>query len=202
MIKSIASINTLLVDLKTANNPLAVKLQHCGFDLNGTIGAENEYTVHSLLQSIDALAIQFLTITASRKQFIQRTSYTERKQVEEQLGKLFLCLRNTLCVLENFKQNRYQACTDSPLSYIEENGTRKTLALGQAIEHLDMLKPFSRMLELVTAQERIHALSSVLETLLNKEYASSSLEHDDDHELTKEQHNALELSNYLIKQAL
>lgn len=202
MIKSIASINSLLVDLKTANNPLPVKLQHCGFDLNGTIGAENEYTVQSLLQSIDAMAIQFLTITASRKQFIQRTSYAERRQVEEQLGKLFLCLRNTLCVLDNFKQNPYSVCNDTSLSYSDETGDIRTLPLSQAIEHLDMLKPFSRMLELVTAQERIHALSAVLETLLNKEYASSSLEHDDDHELTEEQHNALELSNYLIKQAL
>lgn len=202
MIKSIASINSLLVDIKTANNPLPVKLQHCGFDINGTIGAENEYTVQTLLQSIDALAIQFLTITASRKQFIQRTSYSERKQVEAHLGKLFMCLSNTQEILDTFKQNHLRVHEHSVLDYCMADGTVKTLPLAQALEYLDMLKPFSRMLELVTAQERIHALSAVLETLLNKEYASSSLEHEDDHELTVEQHNALELSNYLIKQAL
>ncbi len=202
MIKSIASINSLLVDIKTANNPLSVKLQQCGFDTNGNIGAESEYTVQTLLQSIDALAIQFLTITASRTQFIQRTSYAERKQVEEHLKKLFMCLRNTQDILETFKQNHLCIYQHSSLSYTTEDGTVKTLPLAQALDHLDMLKPFSRMLELVTAQERIHALSAVLETLLNKEYSSTSLAHEDDHELTEEQHNALELSNYLIKQAL
>ncbi|TNF33991.1 MAG: hypothetical protein EP315_07795 [Gammaproteobacteria bacterium] len=202
MIKSIASINTLLVDIKTANNPLAVKLQQCGFDLNASIGIELEYTVQSLLQSIDALAIQFLTITASRKQFIQRTAYAERKQIEDLLGKLFICLRNTQCILEHFKQKAFRVVPETALGYIADNNSVSTLPLEQAIEHLDMLKPYSRMLELVTAQERIHALSAVLETLLNKEYTASSLSHEDDHELTEEQYNALELSNYLIKQAL
>jgi hypothetical protein len=90
---------------------------------------------------------------------------------------------------------------DDALSYVE-NGQPGWLALCHAIEYLDQLKPYSRMLELVIAQQRIHALSAVLETLLHKEAAPSQLAHEEDHELTEEQHNALELSHYLIKQAL
>jgi len=52
---------------------------------------------------------------------------------------------------------------------------------------------------MIIAQERIHALSAVLETLLSKENTAII---ERDNELTEEQSNALELSQYLIRQAL
>jgi hypothetical protein len=55
------------------------------------------------------------------------------------------------------------------------------------------------MLEMIIAQERIHALSAVLETMLSKESLALT---EKDNELTEEQSNAIELSQYLIRQAL
>jgi hypothetical protein len=202
MIESITRINALLVDIKTLNGSLSIKLQKAGFNIAATLGHEDEYTLSNLLSSIDTLAVHFLTITANRNQFIQRTSFAERSDIELHLKDLYQCLRtarNELDVLE--KSSLLQIDELTPY-FLDEKGERRPLVLCQAVEFVDRLKPYSRMLELVIAQERIHALSSVLEILLHRESAPSSLSHEDDHELTEEQSNALELSHYLIKQAL
>lgn len=202
MTTSIANINTLLVDIKTANNSLPIKLQQAGFDMSRPMGYEQEYTVSSVTSSIDALAVQFLTITASRNQFIQRTSFDERKDIETCLRQMFECLQQTLDTLHALTQTDYRISDEWALCYRSTGNRSCRLELHRAIEYLDRLKPYTRMLELVVAQERIHALSSVLETLLQRETTPSSLSHEEDNELTREQHNALELSHYLIKQAL
>jgi len=202
MINSIANINALLVDIKTVNTGLPRALQLAGFDTSRPLGMEQEYTVSSLINTIDTLAIQFLTITANRNQFIQRTSFNERLQIESCLRNLFICLKQTSNTLQSLDSGDYQVVDNEALSYINEQKPITRLVLCRAIEYVDQLKPYSRMLELVIAQERIHALSAVLETLLQKETAPSQLSHEEDHELTEEQHNALELSHYLIKQAL
>jgi hypothetical protein len=201
MIKSIANINALLIDIKTINNLLSIKLQQAGFNLNHELGSEDEYTVSSLLNSIDTLAVQFLTITANRNQFIQRTSYIERQQIESYLRKLFVCLKQTQNALTILKGSDYQIIDNKALSYMSDAGEATQLLLTRTIEYIDLLKPFTRMLELIIAQERIHALSSVLETLLSKESGTTPVRQDED-DLTDEQNNALELSHYLIKQAL
>lgn len=202
MIESIARINALLVDIKTINNSLSVKLQKAGFNIAATLGHEQEYTVTTLLSSIDTLAVHFLTITASRHQFIQRTSYAERLDTQHCLQALYDCLKQTRDTLDNFEQRQLIPVEDYPLCYEDRHGEQQTLLLWKAVEYIDQLKPYSRMLELIIAQERIHALSSVLEVLLHRETSTTALGHDDDHELTEEQSNALELSHYLIKQAL
>ena len=202
MINSIANINALLVDIKTVNNTLPVKLHQSGFDTCQALGHENEYTVNSLINSIDTLAIQFLTITANRNQFIQRTSFTERQQIESCLRQLFVCLKQTSNTMDALSKQSYQVLSDDALSYVVDNGQTVHLILCRAIDYIDQIKPYSRMLELVIAQERIHALSAVLESLLHKESTPSNLAHEEDHDLTEEQHNALELSHYLMKQAL
>ena len=202
MIKSIATINALLVDIKTLNGSLPVKLQHAGFDLSLPTGHEEEYTVSSLINIIDTLTIQFLTITANRNQFIQRTSYAERQDIESLLLKLFICLKQTVNTLELSDHHISATNIDKALAYISDTGETIALSLIKAVDYIDQLKPYSRMLELVIAQQRIHALSAVLETLLHNEERSPRFEQDDGHELTEEQHNALELSHYLVKQAL
>ena len=202
MSKSIANINALLVDIKTVNSNLPMVLQKAGFDTSQRLGHEHEYTVNSLINHIDTLAVQFLTITASRNQFIQRTSLAERQDIEASLRKLFVCLKQTRNTLETLSETHYSVVNNEALTYISEDGQSTCLILCRAIDYVDQLKPYSRMLELVIAQERIHALSAVLETLLHKEASPSQLSHEEDHELTEEQHNALELSHYLIKQAL
>lgn len=202
MINSIANINALLVDIKTLNNNLPIALQKAGFITSLPLGYENEYTVSSLINYIDTLSIQFLTITANRNQFIQRTSLTERQQIETCLRKLFVCLKQTSNSLDMLTETSYQVISHEALAYIADSGETSHLTLCRAIDYIDQLKPYSRMLELVIAQERIHALSAVLETLLQKQTTASQLVNEDDHELTEEQHNALELSHYLIKQAL
>ncbi len=202
MIKSIANINALLVDIKTVNNLLSIKLQQAGFDLNRCLGNEDEYTVSSLLHSIDTLAVQFLTITASRNQFIQRTSYIERQQIESYLRKMFVCLKQTQNTLLQLSETDYKVIGDKALTYSIDTEEAAQLLLTRSIEYIDLLKPYTRMLELVIAQERIHALSAVLETLLHKDNNQSNLEQEEYAELTEEQNNALELSHFLIKQAL
>ena len=47
MAQTIASINSLLVGLKTVNSSLLVKLQHLGFKTSLPLGEEQEYTVKS-----------------------------------------------------------------------------------------------------------------------------------------------------------
>ncbi len=203
MINSLTTINSLLVETKKLTASLQHKLQQAGFDTSLTIGLENEYTIQSLISTIESLTLQFLTITASRSQFIQRTSYVERKQIESYLQKLLVCIRQTNNTLELLKQQPYEIKKNLSLCFTTEEDGLSQLALANAIEYIDLLKPFTRMLELVIAQERIHALSAVLEALLQKDHTIPEYHgQDSDHELTEEQSNALELSHYLIKQAL
>ena len=199
MAKSITSINSLLVVLKTVNNSLLVKLQQLGFNTSLKLGAEHEYTVKTLVHTIDTLVIQFLTITANRNQFIQRTSYNERREIESSLNSLLSCLQQTKQELEKFHPADYQCDDMHALFYTSDNNEHRSLKLLNAVHYVDLIKPYCRMLEMVIAQERIHALSAVLETLLSKENATASQQ---DYELTEEQSNALELSQYLIRQAL
>lgn len=199
MAKSIASINSLLVGSKTVNSSLLVKLQQLGFNTNLSLGAEQEYTIRSLINAIDTLTIQFLTITAKRNQFIQRTSYGERKEIEYCLSNLLQCLENTQQDLNEFHPADYQCSETLALCYVTNTGEQRNLKLLEAVHYVDLMKPYSRMLEMVIAQERIHALSAVLETLLSKEHNKPPVE---DNELTDEQSSALQLSQYLIRQAL
>jgi len=202
MSQSIAAINALLVDIKTINNSLLIKLQQTGFNTTLHLGYEQEYTVKSLVHSTDTLAIHFLTITANREQFMQRTGFAERKEIKSILQKLYRCLSETQNTLYDINQHRPQIIADKALCYQTESGETAQLPLAQSIDFIDMLKPYCRMLELVIAQERIHALSAVLETLLQKDQHSVQLHQEDDTDLTDEQSNALQLSHYLIKQAL
>jgi hypothetical protein len=202
MSQSIASINALLVDIKTVNNSLLVKLQQAGFNTTLHLGHEHEYTIKSLLHRTDTLAIHFLTITANRDQFMQRTGFAERKEIESILQELRSSLKETHNTLYHINQHRPEIITNKALTYQTTSGKIAQLPLTQCIDYIDMLKPYCRMLELVTAQERIHALSSVLETLLQKDQQSIPFHHDDDTDLTDEQNSALQLSHYLVKQAL
>jgi hypothetical protein len=201
MSKSIAAINTILVDIKTVNNSLLPKLQQTGFKVTHHVGYEDEYTIKTLISSTDTLIIHFLTITASRNQFIQRTSYAERKEIESLLQKLYVCLKQTdnTLLLFNIEHNKIQ--NDKPLGYTDETGNTSQLPLVNAVDYIDMLKPYCRMLELIIAQERIHALSAVLENMLQKAPSTTQFDHDD-HDLTEEQDSALQLSHYFVKQAL
>lgn len=202
MSQSIVSINTLLVDIKTVNNSLLIKLQQAGFNATLHLGHENEYTVKSLISRTDTLVIHFLTITANREQFMQRTGFAERKEIESILQKLYISLKETQNQLFFINQRRPEICQEQTLSYKSESDKITQLPLMNSIEYIDMLKPYCRMLELVIAQERIHALSAVLETLLHKDQESKQLYQEEDADLTDDQNNALELSHYLIKQAL
>jgi len=177
---TMTAINQLLVDIKTTNHAIPPLLRKAQYDLEQDIGFENEYSIRSLLNIIDGLVIQLLTMTAKRQQFLAQTAYTERKSMQTQLGHLSRCL------LETQQQLQQQKHGD--------------LALLEAPLFVDALKPFSRMIELVTAQERIHALSAVLESLLSREFTPHSAL--DDCELSDEQSSALELSHFLVKQAL
>ena len=199
MANSITSINGLLVGLKTANSSLLQKLQQLGFDTHLSLGPEQEYTVKTLIHTIDNLSIQFLTITAKRNQFVQRTSFNERKEIESCLNYLHSCLLQTQQELNDFSVETLQCNEELALTFINDCGQNISLRLLDAVHYIDLLKPYSRMLEMVTAQERIHALSAVLETLLSKDTAAKT---DYDAELTTEQTGALELSQYLIRQAL
>jgi len=200
MANSITSINSLLVSLKTANSGLLPKLQQLGFNTNLTLGPEQEYTVKTLIHTIDNLSIQFLTITAKRNQFVQRTSFNERKEIESCLNYLHSCLEQTQRELDELNTENHLCSKKLALSYTNDSEQNFSLRLLDAVHYIDLLKPYSRMLEMVTAQERIHALSAVLETLLNKEQASKA--DYEDAELTSEQSGALQLSQYLIRQAL
>lgn len=201
---STSKINSILVDIKTLNNSLLLRLQQAGFDAAQALGPENEYTVKSLLHYIDSLAIQFLTITANREQFIQRTSHKERQDIISQLRNLFICLKQTHNTLDLIANNalRVESKTTKPLGYITGLDESESLILIKAVDYVEALKPYGRMLELVIAQQRIHALSAVLETLLFKEQTTTNIDMLADYELTEEQANALELSRYLIKQAM
>lgn len=203
---STSKINSVLVDIKTMNNSLLLRLQQSGFDSAQLLGAENEYSVKSLLHHIDALALQFLTITANREQFIQRTSHQERLDIHNHLRNLYICLKQTHNTLDMLADGNVQIDINyqlnTPLAYLTEQGVYESLILVKAVDYIEALKPYGRMLDLVIAQQRIHALSAVLETLLFKEQATSSIDLLEDHGLTEEQANALELSRYLIKQAM
>lgn len=203
---STSKINSVLVDIKTMNNSLLLRLQQSGFDPSQLLGPENEYSVKSLLHHIDALSIQFLTITANREQFIQRTSHQERLDIHIHLRNLYICLKQTHNTLDMLADKLLQVDINNqlakPLAYITEQGAYESLILVKAVDYIEALKPYGRMLDLVIAQQRIHALSAVLETLLFKEQATSSFDLLEDHGLTEEQTNALELSRYLIKQAM
>jgi len=199
MAKSIASINSLLVSLKTVNNALPIKLQQLGFNTSLKLGAEHEYTVKTLLNAIDTLAIQFLTITANRSQFIQRTSYNERMEIESCLNSLLSCLQLTKQELDGLRETQFQCDNILALFYTSEKNEHRSLKLLDSVHFIDLIKPYCRMLEMIIAQERIHALSAILETMLSKESLSLT---EKDSELTQEQSNAIELSQYLIRQAL
>jgi len=200
MANSITSINSLLVSLKTANSGLLPKLQQLGFNTSLTLGPEQEYTVKTLIHTIDNLSIQFLTITAKRNQFVQRTSFNERKEIESCLNYLHSCLEQTQRELDELNAENHLCSKKLALSYTNDSEQNFSLRLLDAVHYIDLLKPYSRMLEMVTAQERIHALSAVLETLLNKEQAQKA--DYEDVELTSEQSGALQLSQYLLRQAL
>lgn len=199
MAKTIASINSLLVGLKTVNSSLLVKLQQLGFNVNLPLGKEQEYTVKTLIFAIDTLSIQFLTITANRNQFIQRTSYKERLEIESCLNKLLACLKQTQNELNDYHPVSNHCDKTQALFYTSEDGERCSFSLLDAVHYIDLIKPHCRMLEMIIAQERIHALSAVLETLLSKDNKTIT---EEDNELTDEQSNAIELSQYLIRQAL
>lgn len=199
MAQSITSINSLLINLKTVNRSLLIKLQQLGFDTSLSLGAEQEYTVKTLISTIDSLAVQLLTLTAKRNQFIQRTSYSERKEIEACLQQLFICQEQTQQQLADFQPDCDQCDNSHALSYLH-NGETRQLSLVGAVQQIDLLKPYSRMLDMVTAHERIHALSAVLETLLSKQ--QQQINEVVDSELTEEQSDALQLSQYLIRQAL
>jgi len=199
MAKSIASINSLLVSLKTVNNALPIKLQQLGFNTSLKLGAEHEYTVKTLLNAIDTLAIQFLTITANRSQFIQRTSYNERMEIESCLNSLLSCLQLTKQELDSLQETEFQCDSILALYYTSDKNEQRSLKLLDSVHFIDLIKPYCRMLEMIIAQERIHALSAILETMLSKESLSLT---EKDSELTQEQSNAIELSQYLIRQAL
>jgi len=199
MAKSIASINSLLVHIKTINSSLLIKLQKLGFNTNLLLGAEQEYTVKTLIYAIDTLSIQFLTITANRNQFIQRTSYSERMQIELCLNNLLSCLQQTQIELAEFNAEINTCNAHLALFFTPNNAQMKSLTLLNSVHFIDEIKPYCRMLEMIIAQERIHALSAVLETLLSQENTQLN---DNNQELTNEQSSALELSQYLIKQAL
>lgn len=199
MAQSITSINSLLINLKTVNRSLPIRLQQLGFDTALSLGAEEEYTVKTLINAIDSLAIQFLTLTAKRNQFIQRTSFSERKEIEACLQQLFICLEQTQQQLADFHPDS-DRCDDSHALTYWHNGETRQLSLLNAVQQIDLIKPYSRMLDMVTAHERIHALSAVLETLLSKQ--QQQVNEVVDSELTREQSDALQLSQYLIRQAL
>ena len=184
-IDTITTINQLLVHIKTANHAIPSLLRKCHYDMEQAVGYENEYTIASLLTITDSLVVQLLTMTARRQQFLRQTSYNERKDIQSQLNKLHKCLSETLEILQNARSLN----TNIP-----------DLPLLEAPLFIDALKPYSRMIELITAQERIHALSAVLENLLSREYKIS--DPVDDCELSDEQQSALELSHFLVKQAL
>jgi len=199
MAKSITSINSLLVSLKTINSALPMKLLQLGFNINLRLGTEREYTVKTLLSAIDTLAIQFLTITANRNQFIQRTSYNERMEIESCLNSLLSCLQQTKQTLEHLQDTKFECDANLTLFYTSEKNEHCSLKLLDTVHFIDLIKPFCRMLEMIIAQERIHALSAVLETMLNKDTISMT---EKDNELTDEQSSAIELSQYLMRQAL
>lgn len=198
---SLAAINSLLIDIKTINNSLLIKLQNAGFNTQQHFGPEDEYTIKTLIQTIDNMVIHFLTITANRTQFLQRTSLNERLEIEYQLKQLYISLKETQNQLEiinteSLKPGEQVLCYQSP------EGNDVQLPLVESIHFIDLLKPYSRMLELVIAQQRIHALSAVLETLLHSAPSSDQIKPHDDTDTTIEPHDALELSHYFIKQAL
>ena len=198
MSQSIASINSLLVSLKTVNRPLLINIQQLGFNLSLKLGNEQEYTVKTLVQAVDTLSTQFLTITANRNQFIQRTSYNERMEIESCLNSLLSCLQQSKQEMDNLKLGEFTCDDIQALYYTLDSGEQRNLKLHDAVHFIDLIKPYCRMLEMIIAHERIHALSAVLETLLSKEQTH----HQEETELTGEQSDALELSQYLIKQAL
>ncbi|VAW57941.1 hypothetical protein MNBD_GAMMA11-1432 [hydrothermal vent metagenome] len=198
MASSVASINSSLVNLKTTNSTLLIKLKQLGFNTELTLGSEKEYTVKTLIQAIDTLAIQFLTITANSRQFIQRTSYAERRTIETCLRELHTCLLQTQQDLQTFHPLTFHCHAAHALIYTDEKGEYHCLKLLDAAQYIDTIKPYYRMLETITAHERIHALSAVLENMLNRDTEIIDSEID----LTDEQTNALQLSQYLIRQAL
>jgi len=202
MSQTTAKINASLVDIKTLNHSLSRRLHQTGFNTEQTLGAEHEYTVKTLLNDIDSLAVQFLTITANREQFIQRTRHSERMEMQTILRSLLICLKQTSNTLDLINNKQLKLCAEHTLCYITEQGERESLILVKAVDYLDAIKPHARLLELVIAQQRIHALSAVLETLLQHEQSAAPVYADDEEELTGEQIRALELSRYLIKQAL
>lgn len=202
MINSLTAINTWLVDIKTVKTSLLIKLQQAGFNTQAAIGLEEEYSIKSLMLGLDSMTTQMLTISGNREQFIQRSSFSERKKIESFLQKLFICLKQTSNTLELLKDREYQVQKALPLCYKTAEDGISQLPLVHAVEYLDQLKPYLRMLELAIVQERIHALSSVLETLLQKQTSHNFDNMPEDAELTEDQENALELSHYLVKQAL
>ncbi|MDH5471750.1 MAG: hypothetical protein OEY61_02755 [Gammaproteobacteria bacterium] len=199
---SLTSINSLLVDIKSINNSLLIKLQETGFDTQLEFGPESEYTARSLSQAIETMVIHFLTITANRHQFLQRTGYEERKEIESLLKQLYFSLKESQNNLNSITTESLKTVDSQPLAYISKEGLRKELPLRISLNCIDMLKPYSRMLELIIAQERIHALSAVLETLLHSGPSADQIKIHDDQDLTSDQQAALELSHYFIKQAL
>ena len=102
MVKSIAVINALLVDIKTINNTLLIGLQNAGFNTELQFGPEQEYNLKSLLDGIDTLVIQLLTITANRNQFLQRTSFSEPGRAERQVPGRWSATRQTLSIPQVF----------------------------------------------------------------------------------------------------
>ncbi len=199
MTNSIASINSLLVGLKTINSTLLIKFHQQGFNTNLCLGAENEYTVKTLVNTINTLSLQLLTITSNRNEFIQRTSYPERMEIKTCLNNLLSCVQQTKQELSDIQLTHFQCDNNRALSYITETGDIRSLRLLDTLQFIDMVKPYCRMLEMIIAQERIHALSAVIDILMNKQ-DNSIIENAN--ELTEEQSDALEMPHYLMKQAM
>ncbi|VAW56375.1 hypothetical protein MNBD_GAMMA07-574 [hydrothermal vent metagenome] len=199
MTNSIASINSLLVGLKNVNGSLLIKLHQLGFNTNLSLGAEQEYTVKTLVNAINTLTIQLLTITSNRSQFIQRTSYPERLEIESCLNSLLSCTQQTKQELNGLQRTQFQCDSNKALCYISNENDLCCFKLLDTLQFIDLIKPYCRMLEMIIAEERIHALSAVIDTLMNKQDATII---ERDNELTEEQYGALELSHYLMKQAM
>ncbi len=199
MTNSIASINSLLVGLKTVNSTLLIKFHQLRFDTSLCLGAENEYTVKTLVNAINTLSIQLLTITSNRNEFIQRTSYPERLEIKTCLNNLLSCAQQTKQELSDIQLTHFQCDNNHALSYISETGDIRSFRLLDTLQFIDLIKPYCRMLEMIIAQERIHALSAVIDILMNKQdndFIEST------NELTEEQSDALEMPHYLMKQAM
>lgn len=197
MAQSITSINALLVRIKTTNSTLLPALQKLGFDTQLSLGAEQEYTVKTLINSINALTIQLLTITSNRQQFIHRTNFKERLDIESNLKELHDCLEKSKQMLSEIDSATNTCDASLTLMYTLNGGQAQRLALFEAVHFIESIKPYCRILESITTQERIHALSAVLESILSKTASAETIT-GNNNTLTEEKAHAVALSQRLM----